>query len=349
MAQIKAHEADGWLARRQAGSPVVLVYGPDRGLVSERARRFAEKADVALDDPFSVVRLDAAEIERDPGRLLDEANTMPMFAGRRLLWLKNAQGQKALADALKQICQAMPPDTLILIEAGDLKKGAPLRTVVEASPAAMAIPCYADDGRSIDSVIDDVVGRSGLSIGADARALLRRSLGGDRLATRAELDKLVLYKAGAASIDVEDIRALSGDVSGLSADDVVDAALAGDLASFDRQFARLAENPSSLYSVLSGMQRQLQALHAMRGVIQQSGTTPASIVAAARPPVFFARRRLVEQCLGRWDTAALEIMLARVYDAILTTRRNPAISAALAHRALLAITVDAARSRRTTG
>jgi DNA polymerase-3 subunit delta len=344
MAQIKAHEADGWLARRQPGSPVVLIYGPDRGLVSERARRFAEKADIPLDDPFSVVRLDAGELERDPGRLVDEANTMPMFAGRRLLWVRNAQGQKALAEALKRICSAVPPDTLILVEAGDLKKGAPLRSVAEASPAAMAIPCYADEGRSIDAVVDEVLAKAGLSIGPDARALLRRSLGGDRLATRGELEKLVLYKAGAGTVEVEDVKALSGDVSALSADDVVDAVLAGDLAGFDRQFARLAETPSSLYGMLSGIQRQLQSLHAMRGAMQQSGLTAASTI-AARPPVFFSRRRLVEQALERWDAAGIERLLSRIYDAILQTRRSPAIATGLAHRTLLAITLEAARAR----
>jgi len=349
MAQIKPHEADAWLARRQPGSPVVLIYGPDRGLVSERARRFAEKTDIPLDDPFSVVRLDAGDLERDPGRLIDEANTMPMFAGRRLLWVRNAQGQKALAEALKRICTAVPPDTLILVEAGDLKKGAALRSVAEASPTAMAIPCYADEGRSIDAIIDETLAKAGLSIGPDARALLRRGLGGDRLATRGELEKLVLYKAGAGLIDVEDIRALSGDVSALSADDVIDAVLAGDLAGFDRQFARLAEIPSSLYGMLSGIQRQLQSLHAMRGAMRKSGLTAAAVVAAARPPVFFSRRRLVEQALERWDTAGIERLLSRIYDAILQKRRSPAIASGLAHWTLLAIAVEAARTRGNKG
>lgn len=343
MAQLKAHEVDGWLARRQSGTPIVLVYGPDRGLVSERARRLAEKAEVPLDDPFSVVRLDAAELERDPGRLVDEANTVPMFAGRRLLWVRNALGQKALAEAVKLLGAAMPPDTLLVIEAGDLKKGSPLRSAVEASPAGMAVPCYADDGRAIEAVIDDVLRKAGLAIDPDARALLRRGLGGDRLATRGELEKLTLYKAGSGSVTVDDIKALSGDVSGLSADDVIDAALQGDLPAFDRFFARMGENSGTLFTVLSGMQRQLQALHAMRAALDRGGSA-SSIVAAARPPVFFTRRRVVEQALERWDLASLERWLERIYDAILQTRRTPAVAFGIAHRTLLSMAVDA-RSR----
>ena len=70
-----------------------------------------------------------------------------MFSGRRLLWVRNAQGQKALADDVKALCAAPSTDATILIEAGDLKKGLALRTAVEAAKTAIALPCYMDDAR----------------------------------------------------------------------------------------------------------------------------------------------------------------------------------------------------------
>ena len=60
MAQKKAHEVDNWLARPDPKAAIVLIYGPDRGLVAERARAFAEKTGLPLDDPFTVVRLEGA-------------------------------------------------------------------------------------------------------------------------------------------------------------------------------------------------------------------------------------------------------------------------------------------------
>src|SRR5690606_24997914 len=116
-----------------------------------------------------------------------------------------------------------------LIEAGDLKKGASLRSAVENGSAGMALPCYADDARGIEDVIDSVLSEWKMQITLDARHLLRASLGGDRLATRGELEKLCLYARGKKRIDIDDVREAVGDVAGLSTDEIIDAMLMGNL------------------------------------------------------------------------------------------------------------------------
>ena len=172
MAQKKSHEVDTWLSRPQPGVAIVLCYGPDRGLVSERAARFAKSTGLPLDDPFVVVKLDAATLEKDPGRLLDEAHAVAMFAAQRLIWIRGAGADKRLADDVKQLAARPAADTVVLIEAGDLRKGAALRTTVEGAASAMALPCYTDEGRDIDRLIDEELGNAALTIDLDARRIL---------------------------------------------------------------------------------------------------------------------------------------------------------------------------------
>jgi DNA polymerase-3 subunit delta len=342
MAQKKAHEVDAWLAR-PTDVAIVLFYGPDRGLVTERARAFAEKTGLPLDDPFSVVRLDGAEIEREQGRLLDEARTVPMFSDRRLLWVRNAAGQKSLADEVKALCLEPPRDAIVLIEAGDLKKGAALRAVIEASAGAMALPCYADEMRGLDAIIDDEMQKAGMSLTLEARQALRRNLGGDRLASRGEIQKLVLYAQGQSEVGLEDVKASIGDVSGLSFDDAIDAVLEGRIEAFDAVFTRQILGGGQPFLVLAAAMRQFQALHLMRGAIESSGRNAAAVVASARPPVFFSRKRIVETALERWRSEALARALARLQDAVLQTRKRPDLSAAITRQALLGIAVESAR------
>ncbi|RWM66144.1 MULTISPECIES: DNA polymerase III subunit delta [Mesorhizobium] len=348
MAQKKGYEVDSWLARPDPRVSIVLLYGPDRGLVAERAKAFAAKTGLPLDDPFSVVRLDGSEVDRDEGRLLDEARTVPMFSDRRLLWVRNASGQKALADDVKALTSEPPRDAIILVEAGDLKKGVGLRSIVEAADIAMALPCYADEARDIDTVIDNELRKAGMSMTLEARQALRRNLGGDRLASRGEIEKLVLYAHGQAEIGLDDVKATAGDVSGLSFDDAVDALLEGKVGDFDIAFTRHCQSGGQAFLVLSSAMRQLQAIQAMRGLMETGGRNAASVVAAARPPVFFTRRKLVEKALERWNSEALGRALTRLQTAVLQTRRRPDLAVALARQALLGIAVESARLAQRT-
>lgn len=349
MAQKKAFEVDAWLARPDPKVAVVLLYGPDRGLVAERARAFAQRTGLPLDDPFSVVKLDAGDVEKDEGRLVGEARTVPMFSDRRLLWVRNAGAQKSLADDVKALLAEPPRDAVVLIEAGELKKGAGLRAVVEAAPAAMALPCYADEARDLDGVIDDELGKAGMTMALDARQALRRSLGGDRLASRGEMEKLVLYAQGKSEITLDDVKASSGDVSGQSFDDAIDAALDGRVDDFDAAFTRQCQAGGQPFLALAAAMRRFQALQFMRGAMDQGGRNAASVVASHRPPVFFARRKLVEKTLERWSAEAIGRALARLQAAVLQTRRRPELAVPLARQALLGIAVESARLGRRRG
>lgn len=344
MAQKKAHEVDSWLRKPDPAIRIVLVYGPDRGLVAERAKTFVERTGLDASDPFSSVRIEASEIEATPGRLLDEAATVPMFSDRRLIWIKGATTQKHLADELKTLIATPPRDSIILIEAGDLKKNAALRSVVESGQTAMALPCYADEGKSIDAVIDEIFTRDGLSISLEARQALRANLGGDRLASRSEIEKLALYCRGQGQVQIDDVRTMTGDVSSLGVDDVVDAVLSGNGRLFDTSFTRLVSSGTNPFLMLAAAMRQFHMLQMMRAMMDNGGKPASAVVAAARPPVFFARRRLVETALQRWSAASLDRGLERLQATVLLTRRRPDLAIATARQALMALLIEAARS-----
>jgi DNA polymerase-3 subunit delta len=344
MAQKKANEVDSWLRRPDPGIAIVLLYGPDRGLVSERAQAFVKVSGVDVDDPFSTVRLDAGEIDGAPGRLVEEATTVPMFSARRLVWIRGAGAQKQLADDLKVLAAEPPRDATILIEAGDLKKSATLRSTVEGAACAMALPCYSDEARSVDAVIDELLARDGLTIAIDARQLLRSNLGGDRLATRSELEKLMLYSYGNREIHLEDVEAAIGDVSGLSMDEAIDAVLLGASSVFDTAFGRLVASGTNPFLLLAAAMRQYQALQALREQMDQGGKSAAAAVAAARPPIFFTRRKTVETALQRLDAGAIARALERLHAAVLQTRRRADLAEATARQALIALLVEAARA-----
>ncbi len=211
----------------------------------------------------------------------------------------------------------------------------------------MALPCYADEGRTIDTLIDDELQKAGLSIDLDARQALKRSLGGDRLASRGELEKLVLYAAGANKITLEQVKRLAGDVSALSVDDAIDAALEGNIASFDLAFGRLcASSNQAANQILGSALRRFQSLQLMRAAMDADGRSASAAVASARPPIFFTRRKLIENALVRWNADTIARALAALQSAVLQIRKRSDLAEPIGRQALLAIAVEAARRER---
>src|SRR5579859_3288274 len=90
MVKVAPAKADGFVARPDARARVVLVYGPDEGLVRERTVRLCRTVVDDLDDPFRVADLDAVKLKDDIARLVDEAAAIPLTGGRRVVRVRGA-------------------------------------------------------------------------------------------------------------------------------------------------------------------------------------------------------------------------------------------------------------------
>src|SRR6266540_3624822 len=138
MVALKGSDIERFLAR--PNRPIVLVFGPDAGLVCERAEALVRMSVDDPKDPFQLARLDGDELAGEPTRLVEEANTIPLFGGRRAVWVK--AGEQNILPAVEALVAAPSPDCRVVIEAGDLKRNAPLRVLCERAASAAAIICY---------------------------------------------------------------------------------------------------------------------------------------------------------------------------------------------------------------
>src|SRR3954467_5748305 len=181
MVALRGKEIDSFLARPDAGRPIVLLYGPDAGLVRERADALVASALDHPSDPFSLVRMDGDELSAEPSRLVEEAMTIPMFGGRRAIRVR--AGSRTFSSGVETLAGMPLKDCRIVIEAGELRPESPLRKACERAKTAVAIGCYPDTERDLAKLIDDELRSSNLRIAADARASLTALLGGDRKAS----------------------------------------------------------------------------------------------------------------------------------------------------------------------
>jgi DNA polymerase-3 subunit delta len=341
MTALKGAEIEAFVAKPGAKQSIALVFGPDAGLVRERADAIIAKSVDDLNDPFSLARLEGDTLADTPSRLVEEAHTIPLFGGRRAVLVKS--GARSMVAAVEMLAAAPPAkDCMVVITAGDLSRSAPLRALCEKAKEIVAIPCYADNERDIARLIDDEMRAAGLTITSEAREMLVSLVGGDRLGSRSEIRKLALYAHGQKQVDIDDVLAVVADASALGLDAIIDAAFAGRAADVETQLAKAQSAGTRSDVIALGALRQVFALHRAR-LAMESGESADMAIGGFRPPLHFRRKSLVEAALRSWTTAKLDRAMAQFSDAVLDARKRPALADAIVERLLLATAQQARR------
>jgi DNA polymerase-3 subunit delta len=337
---LRGKEIDAFLARPDPARPIILLYGPDAGLVRERADALLASAVDDPTDPFSLVKLDGDELAAEPSRLVDEAMTVPLFGGRRAIRVR--AGARSFAGGIDTLADTPIRDCRIVIEAGELRPESPLRKACERAGTAVAIACYPDTERDLAKLIDDELRISNLRIAPDARAALMTLLGGDRQASRNELRKLALYGHGKGEVTLDDVMAVVADASELKLDQIVDGAFAGRPDLVEAEFAKAMIAGTYPGVIMSAAQRQAAWLHKSALAIAE-GTPASSLLDGGFPRLHFSRKTNVETALRNFTAARLVAVIDQLATAALDIRKQPALAAAIAQRALLSIAVNARR------
>ncbi|MFZ0766109.1 MAG: DNA polymerase III subunit delta, partial [Bradyrhizobium sp.] len=212
----------------------------------------------------------------------------------------------------------------------------------ERAKTAVAIACYPDTERDLAKLIDDELKLSSLRIAQDARAVLMTLLGGDRQASRNELRKLTLYAHGKGEVTLDDVMAVVADASELKIDPIVDGAFAGNPSVVETEFAKAMV--AGLYPgvIISAAQRQAAWLHKSAVAIAE-GTPSSAVLDGGFPRLHFSRKTNVETALRNFDAARLMLVIDQLATAALEMRKQAALAAVIAQRALLSIAVNAKR------
>jgi DNA polymerase-3 subunit delta len=323
---VKSSDADRYAANPPKTMAAFLVFGPDTGLVRERAETLMKTVVADLNDAFRVSDLDDSTLASDPARLSDEAAAISMLGGRRVVRVRGAGNN--LAKLFETFLDDPAGDALVVVEGGDLARGTGLRKLFEDADNAAAIACYPDSARDLFDVVRSGLKAEGLAIAPDALEDAVSRLGSDRGVTRRELEKLALYAHGQKSVSLEDVRAILGDEAEARVEEAIDAAGNGDVVKLDLALERLWIAGTSPIQVVRQAMSHFQRL-LLVNIESQRGETIDGAMRKLRPPVHFARATAFKNQAQRWSEASLSDVLDQLLDteALCKTTAVPAESA----------------------
>jgi DNA polymerase-3 subunit delta len=337
---LKARDVDGFLARPDLTSGLVLIYGPDAGRVRETTDRLQAHFHAKDADPMSLVSLQFGDFENPGERIAVEANTRSMFGDLRVIRVRGATNAFA-----KEIEQTVKDgfDAVLLVEAGNLTPKDALRKLAEAQKSARAVPCFADDTRSLTQLARQMFDNAQIRIESDALRALIDVLGNDRQITRLEVEKLMIFAQESKQISYNDVIALCGDNASETMDEVLDSAGTGHVQKLDTALSRAFSSGTHASAILTRALMHFSNLREMRASYD-SGKTLQEVMSSGRFRVHFSRKSSIESQVRSWSAKNLAIACARLQTTVLDTRMNANLDTEHTRQALLAIATIAARN-----
>jgi DNA polymerase-3 subunit delta len=331
MVAYKSSAAASFVKSPKADCRAVLVYGPDAGLVAERASALAQIFARRAHGQTEIVRLDDRDFAEDPARLEVELRTVPMFASQSVVRSRPDQARRALAQSVvgNGVRQSL------IVEAATSDRTRPCASCSSHKSAA-ALPCYGDES-TLSRLIDTELAEAGLSIDREARDYLMTRLGADQALSRSEVVKLALYAQGGARVSHDDIEAIVGDAAETALENFVYATSGGDPKAALSELQRLALAGTDRAAALSALGRHFTQLHRVASAVSDGGSLEQT-VKSLKPRPHFKREPVFLVHCRKWGATRLAHALPLIQEAIRRTRRSPELEGAFAERLVLTLT-----------
>ena len=295
-----------------------LLYGPDQGLVRERARQLVRHFCDQPDDPFAQASLTGQQVSEDKARLADEANAVNIFGGLRLVSLSGSGTE--MTEAVKLAFASPNPDARIIIRASDVNTRHALVKLCEESKFCASIGCYSDDSRNLSEIARDIFSRNNIRVSAEVMEAITTRLGADRQMSLSELNKLTLYAGNSGSLTLEDVAIALGDSGAVAIDEVSLALLTGQIEAFERDYARLRHEGIQPITVI----RQLLTLFKNMQIAKaqmQAGLPAGQAIAQLRPPVHYKMKPVITRQLNLWRPEQINQSIDRLMQAEIQTKQ----------------------------
>lgn len=330
--KLKKNDITALLRKINPAFRAVLVYGRDEGLVRERATLIARQIVTDLKDPFLVANIAPDKLKSEPWLLADEAAAISMMGGQRIIRIDGA-GEN-VTGAAEAFLKNPLGDGLVIITAASLRNTSALLKLFTRAKNAALIPCYEDNQGDLHTLIMEMAGQQNLNIDPAAMSYLSHNLGGDRMVSRGELEKLGLYmgaKGGEKrTVSLEDAMACIGDSGALTLDMIAAATTGGDLTTLDTTLFKAFNRGDNAIPILRNLARRLHKLHLARGSMDKGIPAEKAVLSVVYGPYSPEKKSLMAQ-LGKWNcaklTGALEVVTNAEADCKVTGMPAEAICA----------------------
>lgn len=309
-----------------------LLFGPNWELV-QRLRTGVVRTLAGDHSDTEIVKLSNADLESQPGRLLEELQGISLFGGFKVV-LVEASGTGALKECVSA-CSVGWRDCFLLVTAGDLKKSSPVRKEFEASPDLAAVICYEQSASQLASVVASSLSAAGVHASMEVCQAVVQAVAGNAALLESEVAKLVDYAGSSDALSVEDVEAVCALNRSSTVDRIIDLVFTGQVDAALSGLRELRSEGSGAAGVLIALTNHFIMLSEM--VALSGGRRVEAVVKEWRPPVFWKRQDVVGDEVRRLAGADVAALGSAIAAANASSRLSHEIDWPILERLVLAL------------
>ena len=319
-------------ALRKGNLPSLIFLSGQETLLVERAvQRIRNAVLIADNDSFNETRLQGKETSA--AQILETAMTLPVFAPRRLVTVKDAHLLPAAEmDGLLDYLRDPVPETCLLFVAE--KVDSRRKFIQQFKKIGLFVEFKPLAEKELPQYVKSSLERQNLQVSGDAVSLFCSMVGTSLHEVHSELDKLVSYIGERKLIDVKDVQAVVSYTKAENIFAIGNAVAQGDAASALSLVIRLRSGGEAPLKILSLLVRHFRQLWKVREL--QAGNHPVRDIAGKAGVPYFIVDTLIAQGrrFSRQDfIRAHELFL----ETDLAMKSSGADAAALLDRLILAL------------
>lgn len=275
--------------------PLLCLYGEESFLVKKAVTDLRQRVFPQGQDDFNDNQYFARDVKAE--QLIDAAQTLPMFAQRRLVTVRDAQLLPAAEqEKLLPYLDDPAPETCLLFVADKIDSRRKLFQQFKKKGELVEFKPLAE--RDLPRYLQKLVNDKDIEISADALSLFCSMVSENLNEVHTELDKLITYLGSATLIDIKDVQAVVSRGRAENVFELGNAVGRGDVVAALTLINRLSAAGEAPLKILGLLVRHFRQLWKVRELSVQRCSS-RDIAAQVRVP-FFVVDGLVKQS-GRFS------------------------------------------------
>ena len=289
---------------------LLLLYGENIGLKKDIRSKI--KIDLnKKEQDIEILSFYENEIIDNEDDFYNSIYSGSLFSNKKMITINN--GSDKILKLIEDIYIKYPENLILIIFSDILEKKSKLRIFFEKSSTALCVPCYADNNKSLETILTSELRKNNITISRESINLLIDKSNNDRNNLRNEIEKIKAYSLNKKNLSVEEIKSIANFSGEYKSDSLINECLNGDINQYKKIVPELYVNTVNYVFLLRILFNKIQKLLSIKKL--ESNTQNIDVlISSFKPTIFWKEKPIIKKQLSIWNQEDLKEIANKINE-----------------------------------